>query len=142
MYPTLRSLSSALTMSNHSLNRDATVAVSNVVYWEDDMSECPINVKVQLYSIGGMGSHGTWDGKDDFFIKWAPLPRVRKKPNAIHGKILLVGIHPKFEGAVAARLRQGLTRWKNSIVRYAANKYNVLKRNVKRIGATVGLGDE
>lgn len=62
----------------YSLNRDGTVAVSNTVFWSRDMSDAPIQVKVQLYSAGCIASHGAWDGKDPFYKRWAGMPRVPK----------------------------------------------------------------
>ena len=62
----------------YTLNRDGTVAVSKVVFWSKDMSDAPINVKMQLYSAGGVASYGTWDGKNTFYKRWADAPRVPK----------------------------------------------------------------
>lgn len=65
--------------SDHKLNGDATVAVSNEVFWNSDMAACPRGVKVQLLGIGGVAVYGVYDGKDPFFVEWAPLPRHKPK---------------------------------------------------------------
>lgn len=61
------------------LNADKTVAVSNEVFWIEDMSTCPRGVKVQLLGFGGVAAYGTYDGKDSFWVKWQPVPRNRPK---------------------------------------------------------------
>lgn len=67
-----------MTDTNHKLNCDCTVAVSNEVYWNHDMTNCPRGAKVQLLGAGGVALYGTYDGKDKFFKAWAPVPRKRK----------------------------------------------------------------
>ena len=61
------------------LNRDKTVAVANDYYWNEDMSECPRGVKVQLLGKSGVAVYGQWNGADDFWVAWAPLPK--RRPN-------------------------------------------------------------
>jgi len=63
----------------HTINAAGTVAVSNEVFIDPDMSTCPRGVKVQLEGKGGILLYGTYDGKDPFFVGWAPLPRRRPK---------------------------------------------------------------
>lgn len=62
---------------NVKLNSDRTVAVDQTYYWNEDMSQCPRNVKCQLLSIGGVASYATYNGKDPFWVSWAPLPKRR-----------------------------------------------------------------
>lgn len=64
-------------MDAHKLNGESTVAVSTEVFWNPDMAACPRGVKVQLLGAGGVAMYGTYDGKDKFFISWAPVPRRR-----------------------------------------------------------------
>jgi len=59
------------------MNSDQTVAVSTEVFWNEDMTTCPRGVKVQLLGAGGIALYGTYDGKDPFYLGWAPVPRRR-----------------------------------------------------------------
>lgn len=61
------------------INAEKTVAVSNEVFWNEDMSICPRGVKVQLLGQGGVATYGTYDGKDQFWVKWQSVPRNRRK---------------------------------------------------------------
>lgn len=63
----------------HKLNNDHSVAVSTDVFWNEDMTTCPRGVKVQLLGRGGCAIYGTYDGKDLFYIGWAPVPRRRPR---------------------------------------------------------------
>ncbi len=63
----------------YKINGDQTVAVSNEVFWNDDMDSCPRGVKVQLLGAGGVALYGTYDGKDKFYTSWAPVPRRSNK---------------------------------------------------------------
>lgn len=62
----------------HKLNGDQSVAVSTDVFWNTDMTTCPRGVKVQLDTKGGCALYGTYDGKDPFYVGWAPVPRRRQ----------------------------------------------------------------
>jgi len=53
--------------------------VATDYYWEP-MSTCPRGVKVQLLGQGGVAYYGIYNGKDDWPVEWAPLPRRRKPP--------------------------------------------------------------
>lgn len=55
------------------LNNNA-VAVDQNYFWQS-MSTCPIGFKVQLLNAGGVACYGTFDGKDSFWLNWAPLPK-------------------------------------------------------------------
>lgn len=59
------------------LNGDKSVAVSNEVFWEEDMTKCPCGVKCQLLGRGGVAIYGQYNGVDPFWIGWAPLPKRR-----------------------------------------------------------------
>lgn len=61
------------------LNGDQTVAVATDVFWNEDMSTCPRGCKVQLLGEGGVALYGSYDGKEPFLKKWAPVPRNRQK---------------------------------------------------------------
>ncbi len=55
--------------------RDNQVAVDHSYFWQH-MSTCPRGVKVQLLGSGGVATYGTFNGSEDFWIGWAPLPKV------------------------------------------------------------------
>lgn len=74
-----------LVSAKPSLSRDGSAVVSKTVFWGEDMTACPVNKKVQLYSLGGIASSGTWDGKNKFYVRWAELPRVPKRKEVING---------------------------------------------------------
>lgn len=61
----------------HKLNTDKNVAVALDVYFNEDMSTCPIGVKVQLLNPGGVAYYGIYHGKDTGDLGWAPVPRRR-----------------------------------------------------------------
>lgn len=46
-------------------------------YWRH-ISSCPRSVKVQLLGQDGVAVYGQYDGKDPFWIMWAPLPKKPK----------------------------------------------------------------
>lgn len=62
---------------NVKLNSDRTVAVDQTYYWNEDMSLCPRGVKCQLLGQGGVAQYATYNGKDPFWVAWAPLPKRR-----------------------------------------------------------------
>lgn len=55
-------------------NSSHEVAIDRAYKWDPDMSQCPRGVKVQLLGAGGVPAYALYDGKDPFWIKWAPLP--------------------------------------------------------------------
>ena len=59
------------------LNSERNVAVDKAYYWQP-IGTCPRGVKVQLLGRGGVAAYGQFNGKDDFWTHWAPLP-VRGK---------------------------------------------------------------
>ena len=64
--------------STHKLNADQTVAVATDVFWNEDMSQAPRGVKLQLLGAGGVAYYDTYNG-DPFWIGWCPLPKRRRK---------------------------------------------------------------
>lgn len=42
-------------------------------HWQP-MSTCPIGSKVQLLNKGGVAAYGKWNGKEAYWLGWAPLP--------------------------------------------------------------------
>jgi len=50
------------------------VAVDHGFFWQP-MSTCPLNTKVQLLNAGRVAVYGKWDGKSDYWLGWAPLPK-------------------------------------------------------------------
>lgn len=59
-------------------SRCREVAVDPDYYWQP-MTTCPVNIKVQLLTRGGVAIYGMWNGKSDFYTDWAPLPKRRTK---------------------------------------------------------------
>ena len=57
------------------INGGRSVAVDQSYYWRE-MTSCPVGTKVQLPGRGGVATYGKWNGKDDFWLAWAPLPNV------------------------------------------------------------------
>lgn len=64
---------------NFHLNNHRSVAVSNEVYWNEDMTTCPTGVKVQLLGQGGVAAYAHYQYSDRFWVGWAPLPKRRPK---------------------------------------------------------------
>lgn len=60
------------------LNSEQNVAVDRAYYWQP-IATCPRGVKVQLLGRGGVAAYGQFNGKDDFWTHWAPLPVRRKE---------------------------------------------------------------
>jgi hypothetical protein len=54
-----------------------TAAVDPDYYWRP-MPSCPLGTKVQLLGQGGVAAYGKWNGKDNFWMGWAPLPKIRR----------------------------------------------------------------
>lgn len=67
-------------VSAHKLNGDQSVAVATDVFFNEDMATCPIGVKVQLLGAGGVATYGSYNGRDTFWIGWAPVPKRRVRP--------------------------------------------------------------
>lgn len=58
----------------HTINTRDAVAVAQGYYWQP-MATCPTGVKVQLLGRGGVAVYAHWDGKEQFWTGWAPLPK-------------------------------------------------------------------
>jgi len=56
------------------LNTDQTVAIDRDYHWRP-MVNCPHSVKVQLLGKGGVAIYGIYNGNDQFWEGWAPLPK-------------------------------------------------------------------
>ena len=61
------------------LTADRAAAVAVDYYWNEDMSTCPRGAKVQLLGEGGIADYGVYNGRDDFYVAWAPCPKRRPK---------------------------------------------------------------
>jgi hypothetical protein len=64
-------------VSDHKI-KDNEVAVSTDYFWDEDMSACPVGVKVQLLNEGGVAIYGRYSTSDTGWRGWAPLPKKRK----------------------------------------------------------------
>lgn len=58
---------------NYKTSRDGTTAVSTKFNFYP-MYSCPIGLKVILDGHHGVAVIGTWDGKDEQWKGWSPLP--------------------------------------------------------------------
>ena len=59
--------------TDYKLKRNGTVAVDTKNEWRP-MTECPRGALVQLLGRGGVATHGTYDGKSNFWLGWCPMP--------------------------------------------------------------------
>lgn len=59
----------------HHLNSDNSVAVADDNFLLPITKDTPRGVKLLLLGSGGVLTIGHWDGRDPFFIAWAPLPK-------------------------------------------------------------------
>jgi hypothetical protein len=57
------------------LSSDKSTMIDDEYFWLP-MESCPVNVKVQLLG-DGVAIYGVWDGKEDFWKGWAPVPKVK-----------------------------------------------------------------
>lgn len=58
--------------------KPGVVAVDHDYFWNEDMGSCPIGCKVQLLGEGGVAIYAKYNGKDQFWKAWAPLPKFRR----------------------------------------------------------------
>lgn len=63
---------------NYKVNNAGSVAVATDYYWTPIGADTPRGVKLQLLGLGGVATYGQWNGKDEFFTHWAPLPKKPK----------------------------------------------------------------
>ena len=61
----------------HTLNGDKTVAVAVDTFWLPIGPDTPRGVKLQLLGEGGVATYGHYDGKNKFWVSWAPLPKQK-----------------------------------------------------------------
>jgi hypothetical protein len=40
------------------------------------MNDCPAGPKVLLLNKAGIGQTGWWDGKDQWYVGWHPMPKI------------------------------------------------------------------
>lgn len=59
--------------------KPGVVAVDHAYFWQP-MNTCPHNAKVQLLGQGGVAVYGKWNGKDEFWVGWCPMPKVYRPP--------------------------------------------------------------
>jgi hypothetical protein len=59
------------------LDSTGAAAVDQNYFWQP-IETCPRGVKVQLLGAGGVAMYGQYNGKDQFYKKWAPLPKLKK----------------------------------------------------------------
>ncbi len=57
------------------LTSDRVAAVDQTYFWRT-MDTCPLSTKVQLLGRGGVAVYGLYDGKSEWWVGWAPLPKV------------------------------------------------------------------
>lgn len=58
------------------INSAHTAAVDQTYFWNENMADCPLGVKVQLLGAGGVAVYAHYHG-DPFWEAWAPLPKRR-----------------------------------------------------------------
>jgi len=51
-------------------------AITNADLMFRSMANCPTGPKVLLLNKAGIASTGWWDGKDDWYVGWFPLPKI------------------------------------------------------------------
>lgn len=65
---------------SYKMSSDGSVAVDPDYYWQT-MNTCPRGAKVQLIGKGGVAVYGTYDGKNEFWEGWAPIPKRKSLKN-------------------------------------------------------------
>jgi hypothetical protein len=60
---------------------DGIAVVDHDYYWQP-IETCPAGRKVQLLSALGCAVYGTYNGRDTFWIMWAPLPKKPKNEDS------------------------------------------------------------
>jgi hypothetical protein len=60
------------------LDSTETVVVDTEYHWRP-MSTCPRGCKLQLKGKGGVAIYAQYNGTDDFWVGWAPLPTTKKE---------------------------------------------------------------
>ena len=60
------------------IDSSGAAAVDPDYFWQP-MTTCPRGVKVQLLGKGGVAMYGNYNGKDQFYTHWAPLPKLNRE---------------------------------------------------------------
>ena len=60
-------------------NKDALTQADLI--WRS-MDTCPPGPKVLLLNAAGIASTGWWDGKDQWYVGWFPLPKIPQEIRA------------------------------------------------------------
>lgn len=63
-------------MTNVKVTSDRSAAVDQGYFWQP-LETCPLSVKVQLLTAGGIAVYGQFSPDAKGYLGWAPLP---KKP--------------------------------------------------------------
>lgn len=61
-------------MSTTHIDGTGIAAVDEQLIWRS-MDTCPVGVKVQMLGESGIAVYNKWDGKEDFWLGWFPLPK-------------------------------------------------------------------
>lgn len=56
------------------LTTDRSAAVDRDYYWRP-LETCPLSVKVQLLTAGGVAVYGQYSAQQTGYLGWAPLPK-------------------------------------------------------------------
>jgi hypothetical protein len=62
------------------INQDA-VTDGELVF--RSMETCPTGPKVLLLNVAGIAQTGWWDGKDQWYVGWYPLPKIPAQIKAL-----------------------------------------------------------
>lgn len=66
------------------MNPAPTAITDPELFWRT-MDTCPTGPKVMLLNKGGLAGIGWYDGKDDWWIGWHPLPKIPPEIKAMIG---------------------------------------------------------
>lgn len=61
-------------MSEVKITADRAAAVDQGYYWQP-LATCPLSVKVQLLTTGGVAVYGQYRAGQPGYLGWAPLPK-------------------------------------------------------------------
>ena len=66
------------------MNPAPTAITDPELFWRT-MDTCPTGPKVMLLNKGGLAGIGWYDGKDQWWIGWHPLPKIPPEIKAMIG---------------------------------------------------------
>lgn len=66
------------------MNPAPTAITDPELFWRT-MDTCPTGPKVMLLNKGGLAGIGWYDGKDEWWIGWHPLPKIPPEIKAMIG---------------------------------------------------------